>query len=330
MSRSRPRPSPTPDDPPLERYTLRQIQADLFGPLPANPAPRPGAAGPGPASPPAEALTGAVELPPALRQLLAAGGAARRAAFSPPPRPGQIVAVDAIRDARGNRLRELARRVAVMLDAPVPGGPWRGWLAGPEDIHLTPDDILLDDIDGPADPLARRVQGWNPVLLPVAAMGAVLAEPDARRLAALRRHDGDAVPPTAQQRRYRWLYTCLADEISAAAVDLAVPLRRVVARLRRQLADNGAGLFGLELAGAPSAVTVVWPGWRLSLELTGDGAGWLRFEVVDPALRLELDGAPWEAPTLARRVAPGEALDIVLRRAEAGGLRLRLGPVDRD
>lgn len=310
-----------------EGPSLAQIRADLFGPTPdtlvrpaspTQPHPPRGAANP----PPSDLLTGPAPLPPRLQNLLAAGAAARRGSFSPPPRAGQIVAVDAIVDARGHRVRDLARRVAVLLDAPLTDGTWTGWLAAPETGYAGAADFLLGPADGPVDPLARRVQGWNRLRLAGAAMGSVLAELAPERLAEIRCEQAIDPDLDAACYRYRWLYTCLADEISAAAVGLAPSLRRVLTRLREQLAESGEGLFELGLEQAPDAMAVIQPGWRLELERLDGGRGCLRLRVTDPGSHIEVAGEPVPERLLERRVGTGEGLDVAIRHADGWGVRL--------
>lgn len=126
-------------------------------------------------------------LPPDLRALIRQRVASRTAAFSPIPKPGQIVRIDEVRGPQGALHWDLSRPLAVLLNAPTETPQvWYGWLVTAEVDYASDGDWLLGAEDQPCDPLARMVQLWNPVHVYLPSISRVLAELRPERLAAVR------------------------------------------------------------------------------------------------------------------------------------------------
>jgi hypothetical protein len=122
-------------------------------------------------------------IPSRIAALIAQRETARNVAFSPNPQPGQIVRVPPQLDDKGVCHTE---HLAVLLDAEIAVGKWRGWLVGRDPGYACEWDMILGPEDEPRDPLCQVVQAWNPVSLTVAHTDCVLAELPADRLAAAR------------------------------------------------------------------------------------------------------------------------------------------------
>lgn len=126
-------------------------------------------------------------MPPDLRALIRQRVAARHAAFSSQPTPGQIVRIDEVRGPHGPLNRDLSRPLAVLLNEPTAtSNVWYGWLATAETDYASDWDLLLGAEDEPCDPLARMIQLWNPVYVYLPSVSRVLAELRPERLAAVR------------------------------------------------------------------------------------------------------------------------------------------------
>jgi hypothetical protein len=69
--------------------------------------------------------------------------------------------------------------IAVCLEASISrnadGARWRGWMVAAETDYATDKDVLLEESDGPCDPLAGMVETWNPLELIVPDAVRVLA-----------------------------------------------------------------------------------------------------------------------------------------------------------
>jgi len=122
-------------------------------------------------------------IPSRIAALIAQRETARNVAFSPNPQPGQIVRVPPDPDDKGVCHNE---HLAVLLDATIAVGKWRGWLVGRDPGYACEWDLILGPEDEPRDPLCQVVQVWNPVSLIAAHSDCVLAELPADRLAAAR------------------------------------------------------------------------------------------------------------------------------------------------
>ena len=116
--------------------------------------------------------------------LFAQRQAAQQAAFSSPPRPGLVVRISP--DDQTATPGASTEPLAVLLDAEIAVGKWRGWLVGRDPGYACEWDMILGPEDEPRDPLCQVVQVWNPVSLTVAPTDCVLAALSADRLAAAR------------------------------------------------------------------------------------------------------------------------------------------------
>jgi hypothetical protein len=244
----------------------RSHRADWEAPAPdLEPAPR--------AAPP-------VSDPPRwLRERLQQRVRAQRAAFAPIPTAGQIVRVDEAIGLDGPLEHDRPYPLTVLLGEPTGHRLiWYGWLVAPETDYASDADLILEEADGPRDPLAGLVQLWNPVYLYVPSANKVLAQLPPDRLAAARALALDFLtqpPPPARpepgvlierrtsqghllltgtplggaddpRRRYRTLYRAAAD-LLREPVRLAqlqpTPVERLLARLRAVGKAVGLGLI---------------------------------------------------------------------------------------
>lgn len=128
--------------------------------------------------------------PPQLAKLFAQRHAARERAFRPIPQPGQILRVSPASRDKGS-LPPFNEPLAVLLDAPIADGKWRGWLVARDPEYATVWDLILGPEEDPRDPQCEVVQIWNPVTVTVAEADRVLAELSDERLAAARSMDND-------------------------------------------------------------------------------------------------------------------------------------------
>ena len=132
------------------------------------------------------------QVPPQLAKLFAQRQAAKDASFRPMPQPGQILRINlAQRDA--NSPQPCDEPLAVLLDAPIIEGKWRGWLVGRDAEYATVWDMILGPEEDPRDPQCEVVQVWNPVTITLAEADRVLAELSDERLGAARMLDRDYV-----------------------------------------------------------------------------------------------------------------------------------------
>lgn len=126
-------------------------------------------------------------LPDHLRELISRRVASRTRRFSAVPAAGQVLGVDQVVGPGGPLGWDVPSPLAVLIDTPTAvAGIWRGWLVSPEVEYASWWDCLLEDEDGPHDPLAGMVQIWNPVEVYLPSTSGVLAELPPDRLAALR------------------------------------------------------------------------------------------------------------------------------------------------
>jgi len=125
------------------------------------------------------------KVPPQLAKLFAQRQAAREAAFLPIPQPGQILRVSSSQRGKDS-LPPCDEPLAVLLDAPIDKGRWRGWLVGRDPEYATIWDLILGPEEDPRDPQCEVVQIWNPVSVTLAEADRVLAELSDERLSAAR------------------------------------------------------------------------------------------------------------------------------------------------
>lgn len=122
-------------------------------------------------------------IPSYIAALIAQRETARNVAYSPNPQAGQIVRVPPRLDDKAACHNE---HLAVLLDAEIAVGKWRGWLVGRDSGYACEWDLILGPEDEPRDPLCQVVQVWNSISLTVAHSDCVLADLPADRLAAAR------------------------------------------------------------------------------------------------------------------------------------------------
>ncbi len=119
----------------------------------------------------------------ALSQLFSQRQAARDAAFPSAPTPGVIVRISP--DYQTTSPRASTETLAVLLDAEITAGKWRGWLVGRDPGYACEWDLILGPEDEPRDPSCQVVQVWNPVSLVVEHADRGLALLPADRLAVV-------------------------------------------------------------------------------------------------------------------------------------------------
>jgi hypothetical protein len=69
---------------------------------------------------------------------------------------------------------------------------WKGWLVSPESDYAGPWDVLLDDRDGIADPLAGMVQTWHRVAMSLPGTPQILARLPSQRMQSIRAVSAEA------------------------------------------------------------------------------------------------------------------------------------------
>lgn len=230
--------------------SLESLKADLFG--------HQGAPAPETAQP--EALEDAPQLAPAdlampaFLQELVRRRVEVDAAYPPQaPAVGQVRRLDAVPGQNG-AVRAVGRSFGVLLGASLGGRRWSGWLVAQEGEYASERDLVLQEDDGIADPVAVMVQAWNPLevalrgdeaiigKLPAATLGAVarlgdpgfapegFVAPRPGRIGAWDL-DRDTTVVTGTplgesddpRHGYQDLYRALAREVSAAAQAAQVP-----------------------------------------------------------------------------------------------------------
>ncbi|WP_306391611.1 hypothetical protein [Telluria beijingensis] len=187
------------------------------------------------------------DMPAHLRELVRRRVEADAAYPSAPPAVGQVRRLDAVPGLEGAG-RAVGRSFGVLLGASLGGRRWSGWLVAQEGEYAGERDLVLQDEDGVADPVAAMVQAWNPVevvlrgdeaivgKLPAATLGAVVrlgdpgfvpddvVLPRPGRIGAWDLDRDTTVvtgTPLGEQddprHGYQALYRALAQEVSAAA-----------------------------------------------------------------------------------------------------------------
>ncbi len=101
------------------------------------------------------------------------------------------------------QVRQGTAHASVLLDhQDVQAASWHGWLTSAEPDWAGPHDVLLEEVDEPADPSASVIQAWNRVQItqPEPA-SAVLAHLSPARLAAVRGAWAESLgsPPSASE-----------------------------------------------------------------------------------------------------------------------------------
>ena len=130
---------------------------------------------------------GAVVLPAHLAAMIDARARLSALQLDARPRPGLMLRVDQATAPSGPTGWDMAQPLAVLLSEPTEHPDvWYGWLLASDTDYACTWDLLLEDDDGPVDPMAAMVQAWNPVHLYVPSAAAVLGELSAQRLAAVR------------------------------------------------------------------------------------------------------------------------------------------------
>lgn len=221
---------------------LPLLKADLFGQA-GDDAPQAQAEVLDPAQP----APGDVAMPAFLQELVQRRIDADAAYRPAPPAVGQVRRLDAVPVLDGAG-RAVGRSFGVLLGASLGGRRWSGWLVAQEGEYAGERDLVLQQDDGIADPVAVMVQAWNPVevalrgdeaiiaRLPAATIGAVarLGDPGfapeqfvASRPGRIGAWDLDrdttvvtGTPlggPDDPRHGYQALYRALAHEVSAAA-----------------------------------------------------------------------------------------------------------------
>lgn len=231
---------------------LESLKADLFGQAEAQ---APDAAQPD-AQEDAPPLSPADLAMPAFLQELVRRRVEADAAYPPQaPAVGQVRRLDAVQGLEGAG-RAVGRSFGVLLGASQGGRRWLGWLVAQEGEYASERDLVLQEDDGVADPVAVMVQAWNPVevalrgdeaiigKLPAATLGAVarlgdpgfmpddVVAPRPGRIGAWDLDRDTTVvtgTPLGEQddprHGYQALYRALAREVSAAAQARQVPAR---------------------------------------------------------------------------------------------------------
>ena len=208
------------------------------------------------------------------------------------PAVGQVRRLDAVpgQDGAG---RAVGRSFGVLLGASLGGRRWSGWLVAQEGDYASERDLVLQEDDGVADPVAVMVQAWNPVEVALRGDEAIIGKLPAATLGAVARlgdpgfAHGDFVAPRPgrigawdldrdttvvtgtplgeaddPRHGYRELYRALAREVSAAAQAPAVVARPARGGWLHWLQDTfvrPAWTFGA------LAVVVLQGAWMLGL-----------------------------------------------------------------
>ncbi|MEI6414902.1 MAG: hypothetical protein WCP34_11685 [Pseudomonadota bacterium] len=127
-------------------------------------------------------------MPDWLRERIVQRCQAQDTKFSSQPTPGQIRIIEQVIGPKGPLEWDLPQSLAVCLDGPMPGHRdiWYGWMVSSEADYASYWDVLLEDTDGPRDPLAGMIQLWNPAYCYLPSTGRVLAQLSPVRLADVR------------------------------------------------------------------------------------------------------------------------------------------------
>ena len=138
-----------------------------------------------PEPPPATLTEPLITAPQWLQERIQQRVKAQQTRFSPVPTPGQILQVAQPIGPDGPLASDQPYPLAVLISAPTEHRQiWYGWLVAPETDYASDADLVLEDSDGPCDPLAGMAQLWNPVYVYLPSTRGVLAELPPRRLAA--------------------------------------------------------------------------------------------------------------------------------------------------
>jgi hypothetical protein len=284
-------------------------------------------------------------MPAWLRERIEQRCRARDAGFPSQPAPGQIRAIEQVVGPNGPLDWDLPRPLAVCLDGPYPERRdiWYGWLVSPETDYATYWDVLLEEADGPRDPLAGMIQLWNPVYCYLPSTGRVLAQLSSERLAAVRavaaeflsgeapaiasrpgyiavrqtlgRHSVTTGTPLSNESDPRWHYRTLYQAALAALrepVTQALDAAREKARqpglldwLRLQLEQQLAGLW----ASGPALKHAMGEG-DSGAKLEGEIAGRLRLsaETVEDGLITLVMRLLGEEPLRIKVIGDGQEL----------------------
>lgn len=188
----------------------------------------------------------ATPLPAHLLDLIRRQAEAARAHPPSPPAVGQIRFLSAVPAAAGG-LRHMERGCGILLGAHLGGKLWSGWLVAQEVDYATDRDLVIEEDDGPIDPVAGIVQTWNPIRVIINGSERILGKLSPLRLAAVMAlaeapaSDGEAKPRPGKvygrdlaegivvatgsplggtddpRHEYRALYRQLAEEFVAAS-----------------------------------------------------------------------------------------------------------------
>jgi hypothetical protein len=131
-----------------------------------------------------EKLDTSIAVPAFLQDMFQRREASQHATFSHKPQAGQIV------------LANLPHTLGVLLLEPLPddllknrqeaGKVWQGLAVAQDSDYAGYWDVLLEEDDGPCDPVAAMIQIWNPVQVYIPETDAVLAQLSPERLQAIR------------------------------------------------------------------------------------------------------------------------------------------------
>ena len=221
-----------------------------------------------------------VEMPARLRELIERRVTARRHAFSPKPRAGQILRVEQPVGPQGALNWDMGCPLAVLIAEPLEHPEvWYGWLVSHETDYAGYWDLLLEEEDEPYDPSAKMIQVWNPVQVYLPSTSIVLAE----------------LPPA----RLATLYSLVADFVAAPTPDPV--LARPGSLVERLTQDGRRVMTGTPLRGPDD------PRWRYQ-ELYFAAADMLK-EPARMALAAVIEEPP--QPTILERLLE------TLRRAAA-------------
>lgn len=134
-----------------------------------------------PATPAAEAV-----MPAYLRELVRRRVEADAAYPAEPPAVGQVRRLDVVPGLEGPG-RAVGRSFGVLLGASLGGRRWSGWLVAQEGDYAGERDLVLQEEDGVADPVAAMVQAWNPVEVVLRGDEAIVGKLPASTLGAVAR-----------------------------------------------------------------------------------------------------------------------------------------------
>jgi hypothetical protein len=136
----------------------------------------------------------AFEMPQYLKDEIARSIAAREAAFDTSPQSGQIRLITEVIGPEGPTGMDLGRPLAVCLSRPYPDMPeeiWHGWLMPAEVDYANYWDILIEESDGPCDPLAGMISLLTPVYIYLPSTDRVVGQLSPERMAAVHSASAD-------------------------------------------------------------------------------------------------------------------------------------------